>query len=240
MDYVYSCECVTNHIYGSREVVRDLYTWFVTHLFTWHMSISVLRMCVSYVCAWLVCLCAYTYTHTHTHTVDQRHQCHSVTHLCHELYLWVTMCDTGVNQRQLCRRVAQLPHSCRVCACDSFVYAHIHVHTHTHTYTPTQSISLPYLTGVAWVDESCHTHTQWAASVCHAYEWLCDVTRAYMWYESCHADTWVMSHIWIRHVTQMNESCRTHTQRVASACHTYRWVMWHTNTVSSISVSHKW
>jgi len=43
--------------------------------------------------------------------------------------------------------------------------------------------------------------------------WMNHVTRIN---ESCHTDGWVMSHIWMSHVTQMDESC-----------HTCEWVMSH-------------
>jgi len=49
---------------------------------------------------------------------------------------------------------------------------------------------------------------------------------------------WVMSHIWMRHVTHMNESCYTyewvmshiwmsHVTHMNESCHTYEWVMSH-------------
>ena len=43
--------------------------------------------------------------------------------------------------------------------------------------------------------------------------WMCHVTHMN---ESCHTYEWVMSHIWVSHVTHMNVSC-----------HTYEWVMSH-------------
>jgi len=76
---------------------------------------------------------------------------------------------------------------------------------------------------------------------------------------------WVMSHIWMSHVTHMNESCHTyewvmsHIQmsyvtHMNESCHTYRWVMshiwmshvthmnesWHTYrwVISQIQMSH--
>ena len=51
----------------------------------------------------------------------------------------------------------------------------------------------------------------------------CECVMSHMWMshvthvnESCHTCEWVMSHIWMSHVTYMNESC-----------HTYEWVMSH-------------
>ena len=43
--------------------------------------------------------------------------------------------------------------------------------------------------------------------------WMSHVTRMN---ESCHTYEWVMAHVWMSHVTRMNESC-----------HTYEWVMSH-------------
>ena len=39
--------------------------------------------------------------------------------------------------------------------------------------------------------------------------------------ESCHTYEWVMSHIWMSHVTHMNESCHIYMNE---SCHTYEWV----------------
>ena len=54
-----------------------------------------------------------------------------------------------------------------------------------------------------------------------------------MWFE------WVMAHIWMSHVTHMNESCHTyewvmsriwmsHVTHMNESCHTCKWVMSHT------------
>jgi len=45
---------------------------------------------------------------------------------------------------------------------------------------------------------------------------------------SCHTYEWVMSHIWMSHVTHMNESCLTHEwvmSHMNESCHTYEQVM---------------
>jgi len=54
--------------------------------------------------------------------------------------------------------------------------------------------------------------------------------------ESCHSYEWVMSLIWMSHVTHMNESCHSyewvmsliwmsHVPHIRKSCHTYEWVM---------------
>ena len=93
------------------------------------------------------------------------------------------------------------------------------------------------------LNESCHTyervisHTSRAAELtqvpvvesCHTYE------------DSCHTYDWVMSHIWMSHVTRMNESCHTHPElqnsrksqslglviHMKDSCHTYELVRSH-------------
>ena len=60
--------------------------------------------------------------------------------------------------------------------------------------------------------------------------------------ESCHTYEWVMKHIWMSHVTHMNESCRnwtSHVMHVNGSCHTYEWVMSHIwmNRVKHTNVS---
>jgi len=75
---------------------------------------------------------------------------------------------------------------------------------------------------------------------------MCDMTHLYVWRDSSiaqvevssHTCEWVMSHIWMSHVTHMNESCHTsewvmshiwmsHVTHLNESCHTYEWVMSH-------------
>jgi len=77
---------------------------------------------------------------------------------------------------------------------------------------------------------------------------------------SCHTYEWVMSHIWMSHVTHMNESCHiwmshvTHMNESRHAyewamshmnqsCHTYEWVMshiWMSHVTYEWVISHTW
>ena len=59
------------------------------------------------------------------------------------------------------------------------------------------------VTYIIHVDESCRTH-ECLSHTCHACEWVRSIQ--------------VMSHIWIRHVTHMDQSC-----------HACRWVLSHTS-----------
>jgi len=62
---------------------------------------------------------------------------------------------------------------------------------------------------------------------CHI--WMSHVTHLN---ESCHTYEWVMSHIWMSHGTHMYESCHTwmsHVTHMNESCHTYTWVMSHMN-----------
>jgi len=58
--------------------------------------------------------------------------------------------------------------------------------------------------------------------------WMSHVTHMN---ESRHTYEWVISHIWVSHVTHMNESCHTyemsHVTHMNESCHTYEWVMSH-------------
>ena len=58
-------------------------------------------------------------------------------------------------------------------------------------------------------DEACHKY-EWVVS----HIWMNHVTHMS---ESCHTYEWIMSHVWMSPVTHMNESC-----------HTHEWVMSHT------------
>ena len=78
----------------------------------------------------------------------------------------------------------------------------------------------------------------------HGYEWVIshyEWARPHVWLshvtcmnESCHTHEWVMSHVWISHATHVSESCPI-----------YRWVMWDINqwVMSNMDewvMSHAW
>jgi len=51
---------------------------------------------------------------------------------------------------------------------------------------------------------------------------VCDMSHVTFVNESRHVCEWVMSHMWMSHVTHMTESCRTYANE---SCHTCEWVM---------------
>ena len=67
---------------------------------------------------------------------------------------------------------------------------------------------------------------------------MCDMTHSSVWHDSltfwarcissCPKSQWVMSHIWMSHVTHMNESC-----------HTYEWVMSHIHLTHTYMYVHE-
>ena len=78
---------------------------------------------------------------------------------------------------------------------------------------------------------------------------LCSMNTMYIaepWLESCHTYEWVMSHIWMSHVTHMNESCHIYewvmshiwhnsgqyVAHINKSCVTYEWVVCHLNTLT--------
>jgi len=84
-----------------------------------------------------------------------------------------------------------------------------------------------YIHHVARMDASHQMCVCGCVCVSHqTYEWVSDIWE------------WVMSHIWMRHVTYMNESCHTykwvmshiwmsHVTHMDESCHTYGCVMSH-------------
>jgi len=82
------------------------------------------------------------------------------------------------------------------------------------------------------MNESCHTY-EWVMSQI----WMSHVTHMN---ESCHTYEWVMSHIWTRHVTHMTESCHryshiwmSHVTHMNESCHIYE----HTSHVTHMNES---
>ena len=71
---------------------------------------------------------------------------------------------------------------------------------------------MSHVTYAAWREAYIHDH-----ATCHAYTYVTShipirhVSYINEWTSAtCHAHERVMSHIWMRHVTYMNESCHTH------------------------------
>jgi len=69
--------------------------------------------------------------------------------------------------------------------------------------------------------------------------------------ESCHTYEWVMSHIWMSHITHTDELCHTckwiasnirmdHITHINGSCHRYEWVMLHICTLSVESNALVW
>ena len=100
-------------------------------------------------------------------------------------------------------------------------------------YTDTRVYEYKYFCARAACAECCYTyewstsHIEWVIS----HVWMSHVTHMK---ESCHTREWVMSHMWMRHVTHVNELCHTEliwdpssTTQVNESCHTYERVMSH-------------
>ena len=83
------------------------------------------------------------------------------------------------------------------------------------------------------MDESCRTHEEviiiipqiWSSHATQMFMWECVCVMSHLWMshvtlmnESCHTYEWVMSHIWMSHVTLMNESCHTYETVMQHKC----------------------
>jgi len=117
-----------------------------------------------------------------------------------------------------------------------FIESHTHTRTHAHTHTY-RTLSLSHT----------HKYTRYLLScdaACYTYE--CVVSMSYIIdtpayrRQATHQVQINMSHIWMRHVTHMNESCHTyewgmshirmsHVTHMNEPCHTYEWVTAHMN-----------
>jgi len=120
-------------------------------------------------------------------------------------------------------------------------HSHIHINTHTKTYIHTQ-------THAQRTDRAPHIE------LCGSSWWTRDRTRC--------GYAWVMSHIWMSHVTHMNESCPTyewvmshgcmshvlyasHVSHTNESCPTFEWVMSHTRMshaphMNESCLTHEW
>ena len=127
------------------------------------------------------------------------------------------------------------------CICVTWL---IHIWNMTHSYVGHDSCTcVPWLIHMCDMTHSCAWHDSSMCVTelsCHTYEWVMlyiyrrtfSLTCPPIWYE------WVMSHIWMSHVTHMNESCHTrewvmshirmsHVTHMNESCNTLEWVMSH-------------
>ena len=106
-----------------------------------------------------------------------------------------------------------------ICIC---IYIYIHIYSHTHVHTHTQ---IPV--------------TSWGSG---GFTWELRINNnvRFRWtlYQDVHTYKWVMSHVWMSHVTHVNESYHTwhvtllirvsaHDTRMNESCLMYEWVMSH-------------
>jgi len=206
-------------------------TWLIhmcdmTHSYVWHVSF----MCVT----WLIHLCDATHSHVWhdsficvTWLIHMWHMTHS--YVRHDSFICVTwlihMCDMTHSY---------MPH-------DSFIWL-IHMCDMTYPH-----VSHDSFTCVKWHDswvcatwhiQMSHTHITHAHSAEISFvEWRQKKQSCftYTWVMShIPSSEWVMSHTWMSHVTQMNESCHTHewwmsaVTHMNESCDTYQGVMSHT------------
>ena len=96
---------------------------------------------------------------------------------------------------------------------------HTHTHGHTHTRTRTRTRTRTHKHTHAHIHTHTHTHIHICICISHKFRRL-------------------MSHIWMSHITRMNESCHSyesvtsrkctsHVTDMNESCHTYAWVMSH-------------
>ena len=75
-------------------------------------------------------------------------------------------------------------------------YTHAHTHTHTTSAPHLKELSAKALAGTLWL---------WQQRCWQEHSGTEGITA-----QSCHTYEWVMSHIWMSHVTHLNESCHTY------------------------------
>ena len=214
-------------------------TWLIhmcdtTHSYVWHDSFIHVTWPFIYV-TWLIHICDMTHSY-----------------MWHDSFICVTwlihMC--GVSHSYMWRDSLQLPFCVHL---ETHIYTHrthvyinmhkyfyFYTHKHTHTHTAPAPLRTPFpaprpcasyhllvppATSRGKQDPLCVLPTPrlqtpfgqlWFAALLFPH-------ASRVWPVSCHTCGWVMSHIWMSHVTHMKESY-----------HTYEWVMSH------IWMSHVW
>jgi len=159
--------------------------------------------------------------------------------VCQDSYIWETwrtLSHTHTRTRT---------HSLSVCMCDvthsylcpdSYVWVYLVdvTHTHTHTCTQTHTYSLWPATHLIFVrmHESSRTY-EWVMSNL----WISHITHMN---KSCHTCEWIMSHMWTSHVTHMNESRHTYEWVISHICMTHVTYMNESRHTYEWVMSHIW
>jgi len=115
----------------------------------------------------------------------------------------------------------------------------------SHSCVANMSDKIHYLTTI-YVDAMTHPLVWHDSLMCVT--WLMHTSGLYDVIESRLTYEWDMSHIWMGHVTRMNESGHTyarivphvwmcHATRMNESCHIYEWVMTHNNNANIKLVS---
>jgi len=145
--------------------------------------------------------------HTHTHT--RTHMDESCTHYTHThthgwmSHNWVTCWYRFGSQRTRTLRTQTHAHTHTNESCTAYTHTHTHTHTQTWIFMNQSCVDIIFAVGAHALpmNESCHAY-KWVMSQI----WMSHVTHMNA---SCLTYEWIMSHIWMSQVTHMNESCHT-------------------------------
>jgi len=230
---------------SSRSAAMLIDAHWLPHSYVWHDSficvIWLVHMCDiphehawhgSFICVtWLVQMCVMTHSHMwHDSFVD----------VCHDSFTYVTW---------LVRRcVSWLIHICDMTRAECYM-THANARQQLICIYPQKRQTIPQRRRIRVQScystrTDCHihmcdmTHVVPMCDMTYSYEWydpfMCvpwlihmfDMTHSYAWYDCgmTFCFEWVMSHIWMSHVTHMNESCHTWMSHVTHMSH--KCVVW--------------
>ena len=190
-------------------------------------------------------------TAAHPHTLQITHM-HPHTLIDHTHKRWHTICRCRVQSPQS----RQHTHFCHLHSpmnesCPTYAWG-IAVWTSGVTYEWVMShISMSHVTHMKWVMShvcmrnicrmnkwcqtyGCYTY-KWMNESCYTYEWVNEWVMLHIWIDiwmsHVYPHEWVMSRVWMSHVTHMNESCHTYEWVMShiwnESCHTTGWIMAH-------------
>ena len=124
-------------------------------------------------------------------------------HLNESCHIWMS----HVTYEWVMSRVAHMFECNMTC-----IYVHSYVCQSCRTFWKRNARLIHICDSFIFVTELMHL-----CDMTHTHMWhRCDMTHSHIWLDSFKCVTWVMSHLWMSHVTYVNESC-----------HICEWVMSH-------------
>ena len=200
----------------------------------WYRVIQshMIHMAVSYRVIWYICHMIHS---LQSHMICMSHMIHMAVCI---IVIWYRVIWYIWLWYMIQSHMIHMAVSWRGCAYSTATHTATHWYCRTLPHSAALCSTLRHMTHIIWYTsydtelyESCDMYEYVMSHI-----WISHVSYIY---ESCLIYEYIMSHMWIRHVSHMKTSCHTYRRASQLMSHTYEWVMSYIQT-SHVSFTNEW